>query len=71
MPRRNDPWKYLNRCIICGSKLQFKHSLQFDKKPEEGVKYCDHNHKRFSIYGGYDDDGAWHTWYRFPQVERK
>jgi hypothetical protein len=69
--RRDDPWKFINRCLICGDKLRFEPSTIEGSKQEEGSKFCQQNHSRFSVFGAYDNNGVWHFWYRFPQKAGK
>lgn len=53
------PWKKINKCVVCGTKLVFAPSTVTGAEPEEGIKSCSHNHATFSVYGGYDSVGIW------------
>lgn len=52
-------WKLINKCLICGTKLKFEPADDFAKaKRGEGKKTCEQNHKRFVIFGQYNDSGT-------------
>lgn len=63
-------WKYINRCLVCGSKLIFEPSTRKDAEPEEGAKACQLNHKRFAVVGSYNVDGGWSLYYYLPESAR-
>lgn len=53
---KNSPWKGVNKCVVCGTKLKFEPSKDKDAKPDEGTRYCEQNHARFNVYGKFHDD---------------
>ncbi len=65
--KRNSVWKMVNRCIVCGTALKFVRSSIPGAKEDEGSRYCEHNHKRFSVYGEYDGNGRWTLTYQLPR----
>jgi hypothetical protein len=60
-------WKYINRCLVCGTKLVFLRSTREGAKLDEGSKTCSHNHRPFKVVGTYDDHGDWHISYILPR----
>jgi hypothetical protein len=71
MGAKTDLWKKINKCIVCGTKLEFVPSKQADALPQEGEKFCTQNHARFSVYGYYDAAGEWSTTFRLPVSDTK
>jgi hypothetical protein len=63
--KKTDPWRYVGKCVVCGSKLVFLRS-KAERKSEEGAKTCQKNHERFVILGEYDLSGKWQMMYRLP-----
>ena len=66
MNRRN-MWMKINKCIVCGETLGFRPSILRMALPEEGTKFCAHNHAEFSIYGAFDENNQWQLEFRLPK----
>jgi hypothetical protein len=64
-------WKMFNRCVVCGEKLIFVPSRKKDARAPEGVMYCEKNHDRFLVEGGYDVAGGWHTSFVMPPLGKR
>lgn len=60
-------WKKINRCVVCGEKLQFRPSIIRTALPEEGTRYCANNHAEFGVYGHFDAQGQWNLDWRMPR----
>lgn len=66
-PKKN-PWKKINKCVICGTKLLFEKSTMPDAAPEDGVKVCRQNHDPFLVTGVFADNGTFTVSFVVPGV---
>lgn len=65
--RRMNPWSKINRCIMCGSRLTYIPTGTREALDHEGSKICEHNHKRFTVVGKYNDEGVFVYDFIIPQ----
>jgi hypothetical protein len=63
-----NPWKLINRCVVCGNKLVFVGSSRPEAVQFEGMKVCRKNHGNFGVIGRFDDTGQFQTTFVFPQT---
>lgn len=69
MPRgiKNNPWRLINKCLICGAPMRFVKSDRADAKQYDGAKVCDKNHSRFAVIGRYSALGVWGMSFHLPE----